>query len=145
MKVSNVCIGLLTFPFGIFSYLIKLTNACSVLLTIRFSGSMVSNVSFFHDLSCVFVCFCSLHLYLRHTTEFVDFYFSVSFVFSHAYNISTVNTSVSAMTYLVFCSRLQHLKGEHASRSVSLISSHVCVHAFCSLVVLIPRMCSVLM
>ena len=42
---------------------------------------MVNKVSSSHDFSGVFVYFCSIHMYLEHTTEFVDLNFSVPFVF----------------------------------------------------------------
>ena len=89
---------------------------------------MVNKVSSSHDLSCVFVYFCNIHLYLEHTTEFVDFYFSVPSVFYRAYSISIVNTLVSAITYLVFCSRLQHLKSfKQVSPSYTLSCVFPCV------------------
>ena len=99
-------------------------------------------------LSWLFRCVCLLlqHTYVSWTYHRVCRpQFFCTFCFSRAYSISIVNTPASAMTYLVFCSRLQHVKSEHAPRSVPLIPSHVCVYAVCSLVVLIPRMCNVLM
>ena len=87
-------------------------------------------------LSWLIMCVCLL---LQHTSVSWTYHrvcrllvFSIFNLFFRAYKISRVNPSASAMTYHMFCSRLQHLKREHASKSVPLIPSHVCVLAFCS-------------
>ena len=59
-----------------------MTNACSVLLTIRFGGFMVHKVKSSHDLSGVFAYLCNTHLYLEHTIRFVKLHVSVSSVFA---------------------------------------------------------------
>ena len=48
---------------------------------IRFGCSRVNKVSPSHDLSCVFVHFCSIHLYFEHTIRFVNLDFSGSPIF----------------------------------------------------------------
>ena len=137
----------LLFVLRSFKCLMNLTNVCNVLLTIRCGGSMVNNVSIIHDLSCVFVYFCSIHMYLRHTTEFVDFYFSVSPVVVSG--LQHLNSEHFSLCYDLSCVLLtfaasQKWTRKQVSPSYTFSCVCVCVHAFCSLVVLIPRMCGVL-